>query len=59
VHDVATRLRWTSRQRKFGELTPFNQMLAVLETKAHLDLLVDRGRLARFDDDGVLHYEAS
>jgi glyoxylase-like metal-dependent hydrolase (beta-lactamase superfamily II) len=59
VHDVATRLRWTSRQRKFGELTPFNQMLAVLETKAHLDVLVDRGRLARFDDGGVLHYEAS
>jgi glyoxylase-like metal-dependent hydrolase (beta-lactamase superfamily II) len=59
VHDVATRLRWTSRRRTFGELTPFNQMLAVLETKAHLDVLVDRGRLARFDDDGVLHYEAS
>jgi hypothetical protein len=34
-------------------------MLAVLETQAHLDLLVDRGRLVGFDDAGVLHYEAA
>lgn len=58
VHDVATRLRWTQRLREFTDLNPFNRMLAVLETKAHLDVLVERGRLTRFDDDGTLRYEA-
>jgi glyoxylase-like metal-dependent hydrolase (beta-lactamase superfamily II) len=57
--DVATRLRWTQREREFADFSPFNQMLAVLETQAHLDVLVDRGRLVRFDDAGVLHYEAA
>ena len=59
AYDVATRLRWTRRQRRFTDLSPFNQMLAVLETKAHLDVLVDRRRLARADDDGTLFYEAA
>jgi hypothetical protein len=59
AYDVAIRLRWTRRQRALTDLSPFNQMLAVLETKAHLDVLVDRGRLARADDDGTLSYEAA
>jgi len=54
---VARQVRWTQRGRSFGDLSPFNRMLAVLETKAHLDVLVDRRRLDRFDDAGVLHYE--
>ncbi len=54
--DVARRVRWTSRGRAFDSLSPFNRMLAVLETKAHLDVLVDRGRLKSFDDDGTTHY---
>lgn len=59
AYEVATRLRWTQRHRAFADFSPFNQMLAVLETQAHLDVLVDRGRLARFEDAGVLHYEAA
>jgi glyoxylase-like metal-dependent hydrolase (beta-lactamase superfamily II) len=58
AYDVATRLRWTTRRREFADFSPFNQMLAVLETQAHLDVLVDRGRLARSEDAGVLRYEA-
>ena len=56
VYDVARRLTWTRRERAFADLDPFNQMLAVTETAAHLDLLVAQGRLRRSEVDDVLHY---
>src|SRR5262249_36989054 len=40
AYQVAAALLWTRRGRRFDELTPFNQMLAVTETEAHLELLV-------------------
>lgn len=43
--EVASALGWTRRNRPFDELDPFNQMIAVCETVAHLDLLVERGAL--------------
>lgn len=43
---VAQRLPWTRRDRRFAELDPFNQMIAVCETLAHLDVLADRGVIA-------------
>ena len=36
---VAAVIGWTRRRRSFSELDPFNQMLAVTETVAHLRLL--------------------
>ena len=56
AYESARKLGWTRRQRRLGELDPFNQMLAVTETKAHLDLLAHRGRLAVSEVDGVRHY---
>jgi hypothetical protein len=56
--DVAGRLRWTRRGRALDDLDPFNQMLAVAETAAHLELLVGQGRLSRTDVDGVRCYSA-
>ncbi|MGW0893139.1 MBL fold metallo-hydrolase [Saccharopolyspora sp. NPDC002578] len=61
---VARDLMWTRHAVPFAELNAFNQMLAVNETAAHLDVLVERGRLAvelvegvqryvRTDDDGT------
>jgi len=47
AYEVALALPWTRRARRFSELDPFNQMLAVLEIGVHLDLLVAQGRLAR------------
>ncbi len=44
---VACALPWTRRQRRLSELDPFNQMLAVGETLAHLELLVSESRLER------------
>jgi glyoxylase-like metal-dependent hydrolase (beta-lactamase superfamily II) len=51
--DVARRLLWTRRETSFAELDPFNQMIAVCETIAHLDVMVDRREVAVGDRDGV------
>lgn len=40
---VAQRVGWTRRNHAFADLDLFNQMLAVTETLAHLDVLVERG----------------
>ena len=54
---VAAALPWTRRQRKLAELDPMNQLLAVGETAAHLEVLVLRGQLARFTSpDGIDFY---
>jgi glyoxylase-like metal-dependent hydrolase (beta-lactamase superfamily II) len=54
--EVACRLRWTRRGRTVDELDLFNQMLAVSETGAHLNLLVAQQRLARVLDGEVYRY---
>jgi NADPH2:quinone reductase len=45
--DVAHQLGWTRHERSFDELDLFNRGIAAMETKAHLDLLVARGLVAR------------
>jgi glyoxylase-like metal-dependent hydrolase (beta-lactamase superfamily II) len=55
--DVAQELTWTRRERPFGQLSCFDQALAVSETDAHLRLLTARGRLVtRTGQDGVIRY---
>jgi glyoxylase-like metal-dependent hydrolase (beta-lactamase superfamily II) len=56
---VAGALGWTRRRRAFGDLDPFNQMLAVTETVAHLRVLVASGLLAATDDDVVVYRAAA
>jgi glyoxylase-like metal-dependent hydrolase (beta-lactamase superfamily II) len=56
--DVARILRWTRRGRSFTELDLFDRMLAVLETAAHLDVLVLRGDAVRDDTSGTVVYTA-
>jgi len=56
AYGVARQLTWTRHGTPFGELNGFNQMLAVLETAAHLDLLVHRGELESSTVDGVTGY---
>jgi glyoxylase-like metal-dependent hydrolase (beta-lactamase superfamily II) len=53
---VASRLGWTRRAVRFADLNDFNQMLAVNETMAHLDVLVARGRVVASELDGVVRY---
>lgn len=52
-YEVANGLRWTRHERSLSELNPLNQMLAVLETKAHLDILVAQNRLKKSIIDGI------
>lgn len=53
---VAQALTWTRRELKLPDMDPFNSMLAVLETSAHLDVLVERGAVSATSQDGVVHY---
>jgi glyoxylase-like metal-dependent hydrolase (beta-lactamase superfamily II) len=54
--DVARRLWWTRRERRFDELDLMNRCLAVSETLAHLDVLAVAGRVRRSDDEGISYY---
>ena len=59
AHEVAAVLPWTRRRRVLADMDPFNGMLAVLETQAHLDVLAERGAVAVVHRDGVAHYTTS
>jgi len=54
--EVAGDLPWTSRDSAFADLDVFNQMLAVNETVAHLEVLVQRGLAQAQERGGVLYY---
>jgi glyoxylase-like metal-dependent hydrolase (beta-lactamase superfamily II) len=54
--DVAHQLVWTSRGTRFSDMDPYNSILAVLETAAHLEVLVERDLVKVTDIDGVRHY---
>ena len=55
AHEVAHHLGWTRHEKAYGELDPFAQGMASMETKAHLELLVAQGRATRAESpDGVL-----
>jgi glyoxylase-like metal-dependent hydrolase (beta-lactamase superfamily II) len=58
AYETAASLGWTRRQRRLSEMDVFNQTLAVLETGAHLDLLVSQGKLSATHVDGVRRYSA-
>ncbi len=59
AYEVAAALPWTRRARRLDDLDVMGQMLAVLETDAHLDVLADQGVLATADLDGVRAYAPS
>ncbi|MDH6447842.1 MULTISPECIES: MBL fold metallo-hydrolase [unclassified Streptomyces] len=58
AYDVAGELGWTRRRVSFTDLGPFDRMLAVNETAAHLDVLVARGGATCTQTDGVNRYTA-
>ncbi len=53
-YDVAAALPWTRHAHALADLDLFNAALATMETKAHLELLVARGRASREETDGVV-----
>ena len=58
AYETARALTWTRRERRFEALDPFNQMMAVMETGAHWDVLVRQGRLRESAAGGVVRYAA-
>jgi glyoxylase-like metal-dependent hydrolase (beta-lactamase superfamily II) len=54
--EVAAALTWTRRDRTFASLDAFNQMIAVCETMAHLDVLVERGVVSATFRDGTAFF---
>jgi glyoxylase-like metal-dependent hydrolase (beta-lactamase superfamily II) len=57
AYEVARQLTWTGRGRRLDELDGFNQMLAILETYWHLEVLAERARLRSRAQGGVTIYE--
>ena len=55
---IAGQLHWTRRRRFLSELDIFNQVLAIFETGAHLDLLLAQQRLDRALESGVFRYRS-
>lgn len=55
--EVARALRWTRQHRPLADLDITNRALAIMETKAHLDVLVTDGTVRVEDLDGTDHYE--
>lgn len=53
---VASSVTWTRRKRTLDELDMFNQVLAIMETAAHLDLLVLQGRMTTRELAGEIGY---
>lgn len=58
AYQVAQQIPWTSRDLAFAQLSPFDQLMAVHETSAHLDVLELRGT-ARLRSGEVDEYEPS
>ncbi len=54
--EVADRLGWTRHHHHLADLDLFNSVLAVQETMAHLEVLVERGWLAKTAAAGVAHF---
>jgi len=54
-YQVAQELTWTRHERPFRSLDLFNECLATMETKAHLEVLVARGQATRAETpDGIV-----
>ena len=56
-YEVAGVLAWTRHEHALDDLDVFNAALATMETKAHLELLVSRGRATRATSaEGVVSF---
>jgi glyoxylase-like metal-dependent hydrolase (beta-lactamase superfamily II) len=57
--ELAHELTWTRRRSRLDELDPFNQVMATLETRHHLELLVSAGRARRVESADAVAYRAA
>jgi glyoxylase-like metal-dependent hydrolase (beta-lactamase superfamily II) len=57
--EVAGQLAWTRHRRRLADMDPFNEMLAVLETSAHLQVLAERSLVLCEVVSGVRRYRCA
>jgi glyoxylase-like metal-dependent hydrolase (beta-lactamase superfamily II) len=55
--EVATAMTWTRHHRSLSDLDMFNQIMAIHETMAHLQVLVERGEVVRESVDGIVRFK--
>jgi glyoxylase-like metal-dependent hydrolase (beta-lactamase superfamily II) len=59
-YEVAKAIKWTRRQRLFGDLDLFSQVMSINETAAHLEVLAIQGQVTReVSADGADTYQAA
>ncbi len=59
-YEVAKAIKWTRRQRLFGDLDLFSRVMSINETAAHLEVLAVRGQVTReVSADGADTYQAA
>jgi len=59
AYQVAERIPWTRHQRRLGELVPFDQVMAVAETFAHLEVLCLQARLTVSERGSVDEFDVT
>lgn len=55
--EIAQRVRWTTGS--YENLSPWMQRAAIGETLAHLQYLVEQGRLVEIEEDGLVSFRAA
>ena len=58
AYQVATEIPWKAETggTAFGDLSPWDRRLAILETIAHLKLLASEGKVGKIDQNGISLY---
>ena len=56
-YEIASKLTWSMRGKKFEEFSPSQKWFAMGEALAHLDYLLKEGRLKKTDADDAIKYE--
>lgn len=56
AYEVASSISWNIGNSTWDDLSPFVQYMAVTETLAHLELLVDVGYLVKKIEEGIVWY---
>lgn len=54
-YHIAVRIPWGNKAR-FDDLPYFHQRMAVFETLAHLEMMVERGKVEKSTRDGIIYF---
>jgi len=59
AYQIATELTWggNTNQASYEDLNAWDKRLAVLETLAHLELLLTKREITKFQDGGAIYYK--